>query len=261
MPLHGHRPVGGHPGQDVAADAEPAHQGAGPAIDEPLHQLLVQGVGDPVLELTRPALPVGRILQPVGAVGDIGHGAHPREPGRQRIYVAVDVVERSVLPLDPVVGDAPRARRQLAEDRLQQPQMLIQARLAEVRRLADFPEQPQTVRIAAEVLNLVLLRQLAQAGLVERLGGQLEPRPVGLGRQRTHQRRQRAEVEPGVAPLGGLHPIEPVVLDRRHEIRIDLRTIPGHPEGPIGAVAAGAAGDLADLLGAQPARALAVVLA
>ena len=56
--LHRHRAVGGDAGQQFLGLAEPAHQRAGAPVDEPRHQLLVQRVGEPVLERAGDALPV-----------------------------------------------------------------------------------------------------------------------------------------------------------------------------------------------------------
>jgi hypothetical protein len=53
-------------GQHGLAVAQLPHQHAGAPVDEPGHQLLVQGVADPVFQLPGQALPVGGVGQPVG---------------------------------------------------------------------------------------------------------------------------------------------------------------------------------------------------
>jgi hypothetical protein len=85
--------------------------------------------------------------------------------------------------------------------------------------------------------------------------------PRGRAGQRLQQQRQRAEVEPGVAPLGGDDRLELVVDHAVDQVLVHLLAIAGDPEGAVAGVAPRAAGDLAHLLRVQPARAHAVELA
>ena len=109
LPLHRHRPVAGHPGQNLRPDAEGTHQDAGAPVDEPLHQLLMQGVGKPILQRAGAALPFGGALQPVGPVGDVGQGANAREALSQDVDLPARVVQSLELPGDPVLRQPPAA--------------------------------------------------------------------------------------------------------------------------------------------------------
>ena len=149
MALDRHRAVGIDAAKDRArAIAQAAQQRARAPVDETLHQRLVQRVGEPVLEASRPALPCLRIGEPVGAIGDIGERAHAREPRRQRVDVAVGAVEARELALHPVFGQAPVALRQMLEQRPDQARVLVLRRLTEIRRLADLPQPYQVGPIA-----------------------------------------------------------------------------------------------------------------
>ena len=124
-------------------------QRRGAPVDEALHQLLVQRVGEPVLERAGLALPVRGIGEPVAAVGDIGERAHAGEPRRQRVDVALEPVERGELALHPVVGQAAVALGQVLEHAADQPRVLLLRGLAEVRRLADVPQPDEVGAVAA----------------------------------------------------------------------------------------------------------------
>ena len=96
-------------------------------VDEPLHQRLVQRVGEPILQGPGPALPRLRIGEPVGAIGDIGQRAHPREARRQRVDVAFEPVEARELGLHPIFRQPPVALR---EDARTSPRPGARVRLA-----------------------------------------------------------------------------------------------------------------------------------
>src|SRR6185437_11162833 len=65
--LDGHRPVGPDAAEDRArALAQAAQKRARAPVDEAEHQRLVKSVGEPVLEVSRAALPSLRIGEPVG---------------------------------------------------------------------------------------------------------------------------------------------------------------------------------------------------
>ena len=92
--------------------SQATQQHARPAIDEPLGEPLVQGVRQPVLYLTRRALPMRGIMHPIGTIGDIGPGAHMRQAPRQRVDVPFDAVGRVELIGEPGVRDAPGAHHE-----------------------------------------------------------------------------------------------------------------------------------------------------
>ena len=60
--------------------AQPPHQHAGAAIDEARGETLMQGVRELVLDIARDALPMFRIRQPVGPVGNERPGPNMRDP-------------------------------------------------------------------------------------------------------------------------------------------------------------------------------------
>ena len=91
--------------------SQAAHQNARPAVDEPLGETFVQGVGQIVLYLTRDALPMLRIAQPVGTIGDEGPGSHLGDARRQRIDVAVGAIERRDWRANQSSGICRRARQ------------------------------------------------------------------------------------------------------------------------------------------------------
>ena len=94
--------------------------------------------------------------------------------------------------------------------------------------------------------------------------GQRGPGQAGLARedlQRGLQRRDRGEVEIGVAPLQRGDGVEAMVLERLDEVLLEARAAARGAEGPVLDVAAGTAGDLADLGRVQTAVLPAVELA
>ena len=162
-----HRAVRVDAAEDRAgALTQAAQQRAGAPVDEALHQRLVQRVGKPVLEGPRPALPGLRIGEPVGAIGDIGQRAHPGEPRRQRVDVAVGPVESGELALHPVFGQPPVALGEMLEHRPDQARVLVLRGFAEIRRLADFPKPHQVGPVAAAPDDHFIGRELAQRRFV-----------------------------------------------------------------------------------------------
>ena len=161
--LHNHRPIAVDAAQDWAgALIQAAQKRARAPVDEALHQGLVQRVGEPVLKIPRPALPCLRIGEPVRAIGDIGQGAHPGEPRRQGVDIAVGPVEARKLSLHPVFRHPPVALGEVLEHRADEARVLVLCRLAEVRRLADLPQPHQIGSVARAPHDHFIGRQLAQ---------------------------------------------------------------------------------------------------
>ena len=73
--------------------SQSTHQDAGSAVDKPVGQPFVQRVGQIVLYLTRDALPMLWIAQPVWSVGYIVESAHLRYARRQGVYIPVGPVK------------------------------------------------------------------------------------------------------------------------------------------------------------------------
>ena len=262
MALDGHLAILADAGIEGLALAQLFHQHAGAAVDEPGHQLFVQGVADPVFQLAGQALPVGGIGHPVGAVGDVAERAHARQASGQAVDLAVDTVQRLVLAVDPVLGQALAAGGQVVEQGARHALVVVVGGLAEVRRLADVPQAEQGRAVGLAALDDVLvLGQGAQGALVQRLLRQRQAIALGRLVQRAQQSGQRTEVQPGVAPLGLGDRLEGVALDGLDQVLVDLLAVAGDAEGAVAGVAACATGDLADLLRIEPAGALAVELA
>ena len=78
------------------------HQHAGTAIDEPLGETLVQGIGKLVLDGTRYRLPVLGIGQPVRSVGSESPGPDMGDPRRKSIDPAIGMVGLRHLLGEPV---------------------------------------------------------------------------------------------------------------------------------------------------------------
>src|SRR3546814_20818149 len=66
----------------------------------------MQGIRQGVLDGPRPALPVGVVVQPVAAEGNVGPGADMRDALDQVVAVAVDAVEPLEMAADPLFGQA-----------------------------------------------------------------------------------------------------------------------------------------------------------
>ena len=111
------------------------------AVDEALGQPVVQRVAQRVLDRAGALLPMRRIAQPVGVVGDVGPGPDVGEPRDQRVDVARGPLEARDLIGDPV-GRQPAVVGEMAEHRVEQLQMGLGQRLAEIRDLAHRPQQP-----------------------------------------------------------------------------------------------------------------------
>src|SRR3546814_10446716 len=79
LALDQHLAVLAHGADEGAFAAQAAHQDRCAAVDEALREALMQGIRQGVLDGPRPALPVGVVVQPVAAVGNVGPGARSEE--------------------------------------------------------------------------------------------------------------------------------------------------------------------------------------
>jgi len=85
--------------------AQPPHQHAGPAVNEPLGQTFVQRVGQSVLDAPGDALPVLGIGEPVRTVCRKSPGPDVGDTVRKRIDIAIGAVRLRHLAGEPFVGD------------------------------------------------------------------------------------------------------------------------------------------------------------
>ena len=241
--------------------AQSSYKQSRASIDKPLRQPLMQNVGKPVLDGAGAFLPVDGALNPVGTMRNIGPGANVRDACHQRVDVAVEVLQALHMALYPVFGQPLAALRQMPEKLRQQGRVLFRHRLAEVRNLADLPQQPDALgRVQARQKGRLCCQGL-QSELVVLLAHALERGMRWVGVQRGDQRRHRAEVEIAVAPLQVAQRIEAMVLDRLDDIGIEAADAGRRAERAVVHVASGASGDLRQFAGAQRAGAAAVVFA
>ncbi|MNN57814.1 hypothetical protein D3C81_1728220 [compost metagenome] len=63
----------------VGSHVQRPHQGGGAPVDKARRQAFVQDVGQTLLQRLGLVTPALGLIHPVGAVGDIGQGPHPRE--------------------------------------------------------------------------------------------------------------------------------------------------------------------------------------
>ena len=122
-----------------AARTDVADQHRGAAVDEALGQPLVQRVRQPRLDLARALGPFGRLLQPVGAMRDIGPAADSGEAVGERLDVAAHIVEPCDLGREPFVRDVP-AFADVAVEAPDHARVVHRPDLAEVGEPANRPE-------------------------------------------------------------------------------------------------------------------------
>ena len=145
------------------------------------------------------------------------------DTGHQRVDVAVEVLQPLDVAVDPVLGQPLAALRQMLEELAEQPRVLFRHRLAEIRHLADFPEQFHALRRAQARQELRMRRQGLQGELIVLLANPLQRGMVRRPVERGDQRRHRMEIEVAVAPLHVAQRIEAVVLDRLDQLRRPAR--------------------------------------
>ncbi len=239
---------------------EPSHQHAGPPVDKPGGQPLMQRVRQPILYRAGAFLPMERIAKPVRAVGRECPRAYVCNAVGEGVDVAIRTVREGDLALEPVVWN--RALfGQKAVDRHHQFGVVRGGDLAVVGHLADVPEKGNPLAAGGERCNRLVARHAFERFLVD--GRRRADQPFA-GRQAIEARLeacQRGEVEIAVSPLHGLHGVEAVALQRLDQRILHRLGAPGDAEGAVAHVAAGAAGDLTEFGGRQAAELEAVELA
>ncbi len=219
----------------------------------------MQGVAQPILDRAGALLPMAGVGQPFGAMGDIGPGADMGEPADQRVDVAIDLLQPADLIGHPIDRQA-AAPGQMAEHRVEQLEVRLGQGLAEIRDLADRPEQPDAGRAGGALAHLRPPGQHLQADMVERVAGLAQ---TGEGRRRVEaglQTLQAVQVKVAIAPAQLAQRREIVAFQRLDHAGIEAADIDRRAEGAVAQMPPGAAGDLADLGHRQPAPFLAVEL-
>jgi hypothetical protein len=121
--------------------------------------------------------PFAGLVEPVGAVGDIGPGADTRDPIRQGLDIALHTIEPGKLVGEPGHGQMAVAFAQMAEDARNEARVRLGPGLAEIGQARGSPEAGDHRRP---------LRPFAHPGLV---GEALEHREIDcLGRGAQHRR-------------------------------------------------------------------------
>ena len=237
------------------------HQCACPSIDEPLRETLVESVGETVFDGARAALPVRRVGEPVGAVGDKRPGADVRDTVGERIDVAIGAVRELDLLGEPILGDALGAGAQELVERADQLGVVVGRDLAVVGNLADLPQPQNGGGRGGEIGDLAVGGDRLQCQHVVGHAGAYQPLLARHLAQAVAQAVERLEIEVTVAPLQHAHAVEVVRLEPLHQLRLQRIDAARHAEGAVVHVAAGAAGDLGQLGRRQVAVRLAVELA
>jgi len=180
------------------------------AVDEPLHQPLVQ-VSDSWSSSTRVLLlPVSRVRQPVGAVGDIGQGAHAGQPP-DRASMSRPAAPAAQLAADPVLGRR-RSRSVRCSKWCAGPDVFLHRGLAEIRVWQTSHNRRRFER-PWRGAGCFIGGQLAQRGLVERFFGQASARPSAGSAPASARGRAAHRSPAGLSPFAA-HGIESVMLTR-----------------------------------------------
>ena len=143
--------------------AEVAHQHRGAAVDEALGEPLVQRVGELLLDRHGALGHRRRRGEPVGAVGDIGPGAHARDAVGERVDVALDIVEPGDLLGIPALRDVAVALAQMAKEARDEPAVMLGAGLAEIGQAAGGPEPADQLGRGRAGADLGIGRRAASA--------------------------------------------------------------------------------------------------
>src|SRR3546814_16402345 len=102
-------------------------------------------------------------------MGYVGPGPHPRDPVRERLDIALDMVEPRHLPGEPALRHAAVALAQMAVEPRDQPGVMIRAGLAEVGEAAGGPEAAHPIGSGRAPAPLLILGDALTPGPVDRL--------------------------------------------------------------------------------------------
>ena len=238
-----------------------AHQKCRAAIDKALGDTVVQRIGQAILDAAGAFLPIGSAVDPVAAMGHVGPGADMGDPHHQRVDIAVEPVELRHLAADPGARQPPFRPGELDEAMRQEPGMAVAHYLAEIRDLADLPEQPDRAGMGRQRGYLGVARQQLERAVVVGVARLDQPGPRRPLVEAAQQGPDRPELQPGIAPGQAGQRVKPVLFDRGDELGIERALISRRAERAVAHMPTGAAGDLCDFGCRELARAAPVELA
>ncbi len=241
--------------------AQTLHQGTGAPIDEALRQLLVECVRQAVLDGAGAGLPVGRVLQPIGAVGDEGPGADVGDAVGERVDVAIGAIGEGNLLGEPVLRHAALRTHQVAVERADHLGVALGGDLAIVGKLANLPQALHGAGAGREPRDLAIVGQRLESDHVVSHAGAGEARLVRQLAQTIAEAIEGRKVETAIAPLQHAHVVEGVRLEALDEIGLERLAVACNSECAVVHMTAGATGDLAYLVRRQITKVLAIELA
>ena len=261
MVLDVDRAVFGDIRRQLVLVAHALHQSRRPLVDEPLRQPLMQRVRQLILDLARPRLPMGRILEPVRAVRYERPGADMGQPVRQRIDIAIRAIRERNLLGKPIFGYPLVASTQRLVKRTHELSMVRRRNLAIIRDLAHVPQQFDRSAIIGEVRQLGIARNRLERRHIVGHPRARQARHTRNFAQRFPQRKQRREVHNPVAPLQRADRLEVVIFQPFDEIRIHRLRAASNAKRPVVHVPPRAARDLSNLARREVAMVLPIELA
>ena len=234
-------------GEQAVLVAHALHEHAGALIHKTLRELLVQRVGEPVLDLAGLGLPVIGVLEPFAPVRDKGPGADMGDAVRQRVDVALGVVRLLDLAREPILGDRALVAHDELVERAHQLGVGGWSDFPVIGNLADFPKLLDRGRCDGKLGDARIVGCEIQRFEIVRRPGALQTGVLGQAAQAFLQAVDAAEIEVCIAPLQNLDLLEVVVLKLVDEFLVEGLDIARDAESAVVEVAAGAARDLGKL--------------
>ena len=199
-----------------------AHEKRRAAIDKALGDAVVQRVGQPVLDAAGALLPLGRALDPVAAMRDVGPGADMGDARHQRIDIAVEPVELRHLAADP--GGSAGARSGPARWTKQCARNRAWLSLITLRKSGIW-QTSQSSRTAPGLVARPMTSALRDSSCNARWSSAsrtcTRPGAGGRSSRLLQQRADRVEAQPRVAPRKPGQRLEAMLLDRRDDLRFE----------------------------------------
>ena len=256
MALDVDRTIFGDVGRQLVLVAHSLHQRRRAPVDKALRQPLMQCVRQLVLDLARAGLPMGRVLEPVGAIGYERPSANVCQPVRQRIDIAVRAIRECHLLGKPILVDPLVARAQRLVQRSNQLGMIGRRNLAIIRQLANIPQQLDRSPAVGKARKLWLTGDCLEGRHIVGHPRPRKTRHLWNIAQALAQAEQRRKIHIAVTPLQRADRLKIVRLKPLDEIGIHGIGAAGDTEAAIVHVTARAARNLRDF----PRRQITMVL-